>query len=96
MELKILSGADEDIRREFSRFLQYNKGEKFYNLLDQQLELLKSFPRMGRVFSGNYRRLIITEFQLGVYYEAQPTALLLNAVLPLKIHPAVLKHRLGV
>ena len=50
MELKILSGADEDIRREFTRWFENEKGELFYYILDEKLELLRNFPLLGQVY----------------------------------------------
>lgn len=96
MDLILLLAADIDIQSAFEKFdgYQEGRGEIFMYQLDACLGLLRQQPYIAPKVAGNYRRLLMKDFPLGIFYEVQPTRIVVNGVMDLRQDPQAIKRRL--
>jgi len=96
MELILLLQADVDIQAAFDRYEEYQtgRGELFMRHLDAALGLLRRQPEIAPVYRFPYRRKLIREFPYGIFYQAQPTRLVVVAVLDLRQDPLAIHRKL--
>ena len=62
--------------------------------LEAALTLLRKHPEIAPVYSRAYRRMLIREFPYGVFYQAQPTRIVVAAVMDLRQDPQTIRRRL--
>lgn len=89
LELIILQAAQADLLEIYVRF-----GEKAEVRIDRSLGLLCEQPRMGSVFEGSLRRLVVSGSPFGVFYFAYPARVVVSAVLDLRQEPEWIRKRL--
>ena len=96
MDLILLLSADIDIQSAFEKYdgYQEGRGEVFMRQLDACLGLLRQQPFIAPTFAGNYRRLLMTDFPLGIFYEVQPTRIVVNGIMDLRQDPKEITRRL--
>ena len=96
IDLILLLQADLDIQAAFDRYEDYQpgRGEVFMRQLDAAFTLLRRQPEMAPVYAGSYRRMLIRDFPYGVFYEAQPTRLIVAAVMDLRQDPRTIRRKL--
>lgn len=95
-DLILLLQADLDIQAAFERYEDYQsgRGEVFMHQLEAALTLLRQHPEMAPVYAGSYRRMLIRDFPYGVFYEAQPTRLVIAAIMDLRQDPQTIRRKL--
>jgi hypothetical protein len=98
INLILLLSADQDIQTAFNRYeeIQSGRGEVFLNHLDVALALLKTHPEIAPVFQGPYRRLLLKDFPYGIFYQVQPTRIVVTAIMDLRQDPASIQRRLSL
>lgn len=96
MELILLLSADQDIQSAFERYESYQEGcgEVFLRHLDASLTLLRTQPLIGREVGRSHRRLLMSRFPFGVFYQVQPTRIVVNGVMDLRQDPKAIRRRL--
>ncbi len=96
IELILLLQADLDVQAAFNRYEHYQngRGEVFMRQLDAALTLLRRQPESAPVYSGSYRRMLIREFPYGIFYQVQPTRLVVAAIMDLRQDPQAIRHKL--
>jgi len=96
MDLIFLLQADLDIQAAFARYEDYQsgRGEIFMRQLDVAFTLLRQHPKIAPVYAGSYRRMLIRDFPYGIFYEAQPTRLVVAAIIDLKQDPRTIRQKL--
>ena len=94
--LILLFQADSDIQSAFNRYeeIQTGRGEVFLRQLDLAFGILKRNPEIGRMYGGEYRRMLIRGFPYGVFYQVQPTRVVVAAVMDLRQNPETIQQRL--
>lgn len=95
-ELIFLLQADADIQAAFERYENYQgrRGLVFLRRLDAALELLKRLPEIGPPFLRPYRRLLIRDFPFGIFYEVNPTRIIVVGVMDLRQNPRTIRKKL--
>jgi len=96
IELILLLQADHDIQTAFERYEDYQqgRGEVFMRQLDAALTLLRQHPEIAPVYASPYRRMLTREFPYGIFYVAQPTRIVVAAVMDLRQDPQMIRWRL--
>lgn len=89
LELVILQAAQADLLEIYVR-----SGELAEAKIDRSLELLCEQPRMGSVFDGDLRRLVVSGSPFGVFYFVYPARIVVAAVLDLRQEPEWIRKRL--
>jgi plasmid stabilization system protein ParE len=95
-DLILLLQADQDIQTAFERYEDYQegRGEVFLRQLDAAFTLLRQHPEIAPVYAAPYRRMLTREFPYGIFYVAQPTRIVVAAVMDLRQDPRVIRQRL--
>jgi plasmid stabilization system protein ParE len=97
-ELIFLLQAELDIQSAFARYedFQPGRGEVFMRHLDAALTLLRHHPEIAPVYGGPYRRILIRDFPYGVFYQVQPTRVVVAAIMDLRQdHKSIRRKLLG-
>ena len=96
-ELILLLQADSDIQSAFERYENYQsgRGEVFLHQLEIALTLLRHHPEIAPVYSGPYRRMLIRDFPYGIFYQRQPTRLIVAAIMDLRQDPKTIRKKLS-
>ena len=96
IDLILLLQADQDIQTAFNRYEDYQpgRGEIFMRRLDAALTLVRVHPEIGPVYAGRYRRMLLRDFPYGIFYEAQPTRVIIGAILDLRQAPQTIQRKL--
>ncbi len=83
MPVELLSGADTDLQDIYNRFEDYREGfgVEFMAVVDAYLARIAIFPEIAPVYFENVRRQVIRRFPYGIFYEPQPTRILMIAIL---------------
>jgi toxin ParE1/3/4 len=70
----------------FNRFEDYREGfgEEFMTVVDAYLARIAAFPEIAPVYFERVRRQVIRRFPYGIFYEPQPTRILVAAILDLR------------
>jgi len=94
-EVLILQGAEEDLLSAYIHFEKRNKEDEFYQDLDEKLTFLKQYPEAGRIYFGDFRRVLLKpRFSYGIYYRIDRSRLVVSAIIPLRIDPNRILERL--
>ena len=95
-DLILLVQADLDIQDAFERYEDYQagRGEMFMRQLDAALTLLRRHPEMAPVYAGLFRRMLIRDFPYGIFYQAQPTRIVVAAIMDLRQDPQIIRSKL--
>ena len=96
-DLILLLQADRDIQTAFERYENYQsgRGEVFMRQLDIALTLLRRHPEIAPVYAGPYRRMLIRDFPYGIFYQCQPTRLIVAAIMDLRQDPRTIRKKLS-
>jgi plasmid stabilization system protein ParE len=81
-EIILLQGAQVDILHYYTRF-----GDRFYDRLNRSLGLLAENPEMGPVFREHYRRLLIPNTPLGIFYSVEGSRIMVGTITDLTQDP---------
>ena len=94
--LILLLQADLDIQAAFERYeeFQSGRGEVFLRQLDAALTLLRQHPEIAPIYAGPYRRMLIRDFPYGVFYQVQPTRIIVAAIMDLRQDPQAIQRKL--
>lgn len=86
LPVELLSGADADLQKIFNRFEDYRKGfgVEFMTVIDAYLARIAVFPEIAPTYLESIRRQVIQRFPYGIFYEPQPTRILVMAILDLR------------
>jgi toxin ParE1/3/4 len=86
LPVEFLSGADADLQEIFNRFEDYRQGfgVEFVTIVDAYLARIAVFPEIGPVYFERVRRQVMRRFPYGIFYETQPTRILVVAMLDLR------------
>src|SRR6185312_7114455 len=87
--LILLLQADLDIQAAFNRYEDYQtgRGEVFMRQLDATLTLLREHPDIAPIYAGTYRRMLIRDFPYGIFYQVQPSRIVITAIIDLRQDP---------
>ena len=73
---------------------QQGRGEVFMRQLDAALGLLRQHPEIAPVYARPYRRMLIREFPYGIFYEPQPSRIIVTAIMDLRQAPQAIRRKL--
>ena len=98
LPVAFLSGADVDLQAVFNRFEDYREGfgVEFMGAVDAHLTRLGTFPELAPVYLRKVRRQVMHRFPYGIFYEAQPTRIIVIAILDLRQDGERIRRRLGL
>ena len=95
-----LAGAEDDLTSIFSKELDHSgnctNAAKLVDEIEGQLKHLVRFPLIGRKVTQHLRRLLVGKQKYGLYYEVQPTRIMIHAILSLHQPPQQIKDRLDL
>ena len=97
IEVIILAGAEADVQAayEWRESCSVEAGNRFLRELDRCVSLLSRYPRIGRPHRGVYRKLLVPDHPFGIFYAAEPSRVVIVAVLDLRQDPKAIERRLG-
>lgn len=87
--------AEADLLREFSRLEddRAGSGSEFLEIVDSALRLLRLNPRMAPRYSDRYRRLVMRDRRLGIFYILESRGVIVHAICDLRQdRVTILKH----
>ena len=93
-KLELLKGAEEDLFAAYTILLESGNGEDFYRRVDEKLDLIKAFPRIGSRYLGEHRRVLELKYSYGIYYRVYHSRIFVGAILPIRIDPEEIRKRL--
>ena len=78
--------AEADLLREFSRLEESSEGsgEKLLDIVDSVIRLLRVNPEMAPRYSDVYRRLLLRDRRLGVFYSLDSRGIVVHAICDLR------------
>ena len=84
--VELLSGADADLQAIFNRLEDYREGlgAEFMLAVDAYLTRLTVFPESAPEYFQSIRRQVIQRFPYGIFYDPQPTRIVVLAILDLR------------
>jgi toxin ParE1/3/4 len=97
MEVVFLLSAEQDLHKAYIWVEEHRHGREqiFLQDLELQLEHLKRFPLVGRIYRGRYRRLLISRYPFGIFYVAESNRIVVHAILDLRQDPEKIQERLS-
>jgi plasmid stabilization system protein ParE len=87
--------AEADLLREFSRLEESREGsgEEFLDMVDSASRLLRMNPEMAPRYSDRYRRLLLRDRRLGLFYCHDSRGIVVPAICDLRQdREAILRH----
>jgi plasmid stabilization system protein ParE len=98
ISLVLLLQADSDIPSAYNRYedIQPGRSELFMRQVDMAFGLLRNNPQIGKRYTKSYRRCLIRASPYGIFYEAQPTRIIVGAVIDLRSDPETIRRKLGL
>ncbi len=96
-EVVLLLSADINIQRAYEWFDAHDEGraDRFLAELDRLLGLLATFPELGPVVYATRRRLLMREFNYGIFYTIIGVRVIVSNVLDLRRDPEWLREQFG-
>lgn len=95
-EIVILAGAEREILETYMLLEDFQKGlgDRFSSCLERTLSLLETHPRIGPVFRGEIRRVLLKGFPYAAFYQIHANRIAIQAVLDLRQSPSAIRRRL--
>src|SRR3954463_16313596 len=86
LPIVLLSGADGDLQDIFNRFEEYQEGfgDEFIVAVDAYLTRIGQFPEIAPVYLERIRRQVLQKYPFGIFYQPEPSRVLVFAVLDLR------------
>jgi plasmid stabilization system protein ParE len=87
--------AEADLLREFSRLEEDcdGSGSEILEVVDSALRLLRLNPEMAPRYSDRYRRLVLRDRRLGIFYTLESRGVIVHAICDLRQdRVTILKH----
>ena len=96
LRVEFLSGADAELQEVFNRFEDYldGFGVEFLTVVDAYLARIAAFPEIAPIYLESVRRQVMQRFPYGIFYEPQPTRILVTAILDLRQDEQLILRRL--
>ena len=96
LRVEFLSGADAELQEVFNRFEDYRDGfgAEFMMVVDAYLARIAAFPEITPIYLESVRRQVMQRFPYGIFYEPQPTRILVTAILDLRQDEQLILRRL--
>ena len=98
MEITILSGAEIDL---FEAWREYEEwvpglGDRFDEAFREATARLLVHPHSAPRFAGPFRRMLVHDFEHGIFYQVHGRRIVISAVLLLRQDPDAILRRLGL
>lgn len=86
LRVDFLAGADADMQEVFNRLEddQEGRGTAFLARVDAYVTRISTFPKLAPAYDGSVRRQVMYKEPYGIFYEPQPTRILVVAILDLR------------
>lgn len=68
----------------------------FLEIIEHALALIAVFPEIGPVFSRPYRRFLLQDKNIALFYTLEGRRVFIHAVFDLRQNPSHLRRRLGL
>ncbi len=95
--VEFLLGADIDLQDAFNRYEDYRNGlgAEFLTVVNVYLTRITIYPDIAPRFLGKIRRQVMRRFPYGIFYEAQPTRIIVGAIMDLRQDDRRILRRFG-
>ena len=96
MESIFLLGAEIDLQQAFDYYedLQEGRGDHLLGQLKLALGIVQRHPLIAPAYHGCYRRMLVRDFPLGIFYVVEPKRIIVAALLDLRQDPRSIRKRL--
>src|SRR5213595_1917036 len=86
LAVALLAGADSDLQTVFNKLEDYREGlgTEFMIATDAYLTRITTFPQIAPLYFERIRRQVMQKFPYGIFYEPQPSRILVFAILDLR------------
>ncbi len=97
-EIVVLGGADGDLIELYNWFEDRSPGTggEFDASFVKACDLLARHPEIGRRYGGAFRRLLMLEWHLGIFYTMTGQRVFIHAILDVRQDPRHIARRLGM
>ncbi len=94
----MLLGAEADLVDHFGKFedSSLGRGVEFDDSFVRACDLLKKHPQIAAQCGESFRRLLMLEWNLGVFYKVVETRIFVHAIMDFRQNPSAIKRRLGL
>jgi len=80
----------------FAARLDAGSAEEFLSMVERTLTLLLAFPELGPLVAHPFRRCLLRDRNIGIFYTFEGRRIFIHALCDLRQDPAHLRRRLGV
>ena len=96
-EIVLLGGADGDLIELYNGFedRSLGTGGDFDAAFVKACDLLARHPEIGRRYSGEFRRLLMLDWHLGIFYTVTGLRVFIHAIVDVRQYPQQITRRLG-
>ncbi len=96
LTIEWLSGAAADLQVAFGRFEDQREesGTRFLALIEPYLARTGSFPEIAPIYLQRIRRQVMKQSVYGIFYVAEPTRIVIIALLDLRQDERQIRRRL--
>jgi hypothetical protein len=96
MELVLLARAEAEVLTMQARMEETLEGlgDRFNQRVEETLDQLLDFPQSGPVFVGSFRRILVRDFPVGIFYSIEGRRLIVQAVLDLRQNRESIERKL--
>ena len=97
-EIVILLGADGDLIEHYNRFEDRSAGlgEAFDEAFVRSCGLLQAFPEIAARWRGGFRRFLMLDWNLGIFYSLSGRRILIHGIMDTRQDPKNIERRLGL
>ncbi|MEM9478184.1 MAG: hypothetical protein AAGA58_00835 [Verrucomicrobiota bacterium] len=88
-EIVLIHSAQADLLEIYSRH-----GEKIYNHVDRELEVIRNMPEIAPVYHDHFRRKLVHGTPFGIFFTITGNRLMVSFVMDLRQDPAAILKRL--
>lgn len=89
MQIELLLGAQIDFLKIYEQ-----RGDAFYRSVESVMSRLSQFPESGPVHRRPYRRMLLLNTPLGLFYTVEGGRVFIHAIVDLRMSPARIWERL--
>lgn len=95
-EVVVLSGADAHVLGIYSRLEEVaeGRGEAFYTDFLTACSQLSEFPEIAQHYHGQFRKLLLRRWHIGVFYSIENLRIMVSAVMDLRQNPKSIRRYL--
>lgn len=94
-EVVVVLGAQIEMQSAYERSFLWETADQLESSVQGALAQLARHPFSGGKYFAQFRRLVVSRSNYGLFYVVEPTRVFIHAMLDLRSEPAAILRRLG-